>query len=188
MIRYLQGRIISKKEKFIVVEAGGFGYKVFVSEKTLEKMPKTGEEIKLYCFLDVKDKALDLYGFLSEPELEFFELLESIRGLGPKAALKIASLGPLEKIKERILTQDQKLLEKISGIGRKKAMAVVLELSGKIKNISQKKKKEEIDEAQKALVALGFSRHQAKFALSQVSENIKEVEQRIKEALKILGK
>ena len=188
MISYLQGKIIFKKNKHIVLSVKGVGYKVFISEKTLAKMPEIGKEVEIFCSLDVKENSLNLYGFLTEGELEFFEILESIRGIGPKAALKIASLGTLEEIKEKIKSKDEKLFEKIPGIGRKKAMTIILELTGKIEDISQDKKVKEVDEAENSLVSLGFSRQQAKFALSKIPENIKEPEEKIRKALKILGK
>ena len=179
MISYLEGKIILKKEKFIILNVQDVGYKIFLSRITLSKIPEIGKILKVFCFLNVRENALELYGFLNEKELEFFEVLDSIRGVGPKAALEISSFGPLEKI-------DEKLLEKIPGIGRKKAMAIMLELTGKIKNISLKKS--EINESEEGLVNLGFSRQDAKNVLSKVPPDIKDPEQKIKEALKILGK
>jgi len=189
MIAYLQGKIIIKKEKFIVLDVQGVGYKVFLSKKAISNLPEIGKIVKLFCFLNVRETALDLYGFLNSKELEFFEILEGIRGVGPKAALEISSLGPLEKIKERILKQDEGLFEGIPGIGRKKAAAIILELSGKIRDIDKKYgPPASRDETEQGLVGLGFSRQQAKEALSKVPKDIKEPEQRIEQALKILGK
>ncbi len=188
MISYLKGKIILKKEKFIVLDVNNIGYKVFVSKKTFSKLPEIGEVLEVFCFLNVRENALDLYGFLGSEELEFFKILEDIRGVGPKAALEISSLGPLEKIRERILAQDEKLFEEIPGIGRKKAMTIILELTGKIKDVSKKKKTADVDEAEEGLISLGFSREKAKAALSKIPKDIKDSEQRIKEALKILGK
>ncbi len=188
MISYLRGKIILKKEKFIILDVNGVGYKIFLSKKTLSKIPEIDQNFKVFCFLNVRENSLDLYGFLDSKELDFFEILDDIRGVGPKAALEISSLGPLEKIKERILSQDEKIFEGIPGIGRKKAMTIILELSGKIKDISQKKKTVKVDEAEESLISLGFSREKAKTALSKVPKDVQDSEQRIKEALKILGK
>ncbi len=174
-----------KKEKCIVLNVNGVGYKVFLSRKTLSKIPEKGEELKLFTFLSVRENSWELYGFLEEKELKLFEMVEAIRGVGPKAALEISSLGPLEKIKERIEVQDSSLFEGISGIGKKKAMTIVLELSGKIKDLSPKKKGE--DEAEQALVNLGFSRQKAKEALKGIPRD-RDSEKRVKEALKVLGK
>ncbi len=187
MISYLEGKIILKRDKFIIVEVAGVGYKVFLSRQTLLKLSEISQDIKLFCFQNVKEEALDLYGFLTYDELDFFETLNDIHGIGPKAALEIASVGPLEKIKERILAQDEKIFEGVSGIGSKRAMTIILELTGKIKMLGQKSKGS-VDEAESALIQLGFSKQQAKDALSQVPSDIKKTEDRVKLALKNLGK
>ncbi len=188
MISYLSGKIILKKDKFIILEVNNIGYKVFVSRATFYRLPEIGENLKLFCFQNVKEEALDLYGFFTYDELDFFETLTDIRGVGPKAALEISALGSLEKIKDRILMQDEKIFEGIPGIGSKKAMTIILELTGKIKMLSGSKSKGPADEAEDALLQLGFSRSQAKDALKQVPANIKNTEERIKQALKNLGK
>src|SRR3989338_1573451 len=143
---------------------------------------------KIWCFHNVKEDASDLYGFFTYDELDFFEVLMDIRGVGPKAALEISSLGSLDKIKDRILAQDEKIFAGIPGIGTKKAMTIILELTGKIKMLSATKSKGPADPAVDALTQLGFSQQQAKDALRAVSPEIKGVEDRIKQALKNLGK
>ena len=185
MISYIEGRIILKRDKFVIVKVGGIGYKVFVSSKTALKLPEIWQDVKLFCFQNVKEDALDLYGFLIYDELDFFEVLMEIRGVGPKSALDIAALGSLEKIKDRILANDEKIFEGIPGIGAKKAMTIILELTGKIKMQSNAKSK---DPAEDALIGLGFSKEQAREALKAVPAHIKDMEERIKMALKMLGK
>src|SRR3989338_958095 len=165
MISYLKGSIILKKDKFIIVETGGIGYQVFVSSQSMLKLPEIGSDIKLFCFQNVKEDALDLYGFLTYDELDFFEVLMEIRGVGPKSALDIASLGSLEKIKDKILAGDVKIFQGIPGIGAKKAMTIILELTGKIKMLSNAKSK---DPAEDALTQLGFTKQQAIDALKSV--------------------
>lgn len=189
MISYLQGKIVIRKDKFIILDVNGVGYKVFLSKKSLAKLPEIEKPLKLFCFLNVKENIMDLYGFLNHKELEFFEILDNIRGVGPKAALEISSLGSLESIKERILSKDETLFSEISGIGRKKAMTIILELTGKIKDVSKAPvfAKVPADEAEQSLVSLGFTRQQAKDALAIASKDIKDTEQRIKAALKVLG-
>ena len=184
MISYLSGKIIIKKDKFIITEVNNIGYKVFLSRKTLLNLPEAGENVKLFCFHNIKEDASDLYGFLTYDELDFFEVLNDIRGVGPKSALDIASLGSLEKIKDRILKEDPKVFEGIPGIGSKKAMTIILELTGKIKTLSSLKSKESIDEAESALVQLGFSRQQVKDALSHIAPEIKDTGERVKQALR----
>jgi len=186
MISYLSGTIILKKDKFVIIEVAGIGYKVFLSRQTLLKLPEIGQNIKLFTYQNVKEEALDLYGFLTYGEFEFFETLMDIRGVGPRSALDISQLGSLDKIKERILQQDEKIFEGIPGIGAKKAGTIILELTGKIKMLGQKS--QSADEAENALVQLGFTKQQAKEALGYVPAEIKKTEERVKAALKILGK
>lgn len=188
MLAYLNGKVILKKDKFIILEVNNIGYKVFLSRQTLLKLSETSDNIKLFCFQNVKEDALDLYGFLTYDELDFFELLMDIHGVGPKAALEISILGPLEKIKDRILAQDEKIFAGIPGIGAKKAMTIILELTGKIKMVNGAKSKASADPAEDALTQLGFSHQQAKEVLKSVPADIKDMEGRIKAALKNLGK
>jgi len=185
MISYLNGNIILKKDKFVIVEVAGIGYKVFLSRQTLLKLPEVGKDVKLFTFQNVKEEALDLYGFLTYGEFEFFEILMDIRGVGPRSALDISQLGSLDKIKERVLQQDEKIFEGIPGIGAKKAGTIILELTGKIKILGQKS--QSADEAENALVQLGFTKQQAKEALGYIPPEIKNAEERVKAALKILG-
>ena len=198
MISFLNGKIILKRDKFIILEVNNVGYKIFLSKPSLLKLPEIGESsnlakpsddghgVKLFIYHNVKEEALDLYGFFTYEELEFFEVLMDIRGVGPRSALDISALGSLDKIKDRILKQDEKIFEGIPGIGSKKAMTIILELTGKIKMLGQKKGS--ADEAVGALTQLGFSKQQAKDALSKVSSNIKNTEERVKFALKNLGR
>ena len=184
MISYLDGKIILKRDKFIILEVNNVGYKVFLNRQALVTLPEIGENLKLFTYQNVKEEALDLYGFATYEGLEFFETLMDIRGVGPKSALDISALGSLEKIKDRILKQDEKIFEGIPGIGEKKAMTIILELTGKIKMLGQKKGSADV--AEDTLMQLGFSRQQAKDALSKVSS--KDPEERVKQGLKNLGK
>lgn len=190
MISYLSGKIIAKKENFVILEVQGVGYEVFVSARSMEIMPEIRQELKLFCYLDVGERSLKLFGFLSYEELELFKIIRNIQGIGPRAALEISSFGSLEKIKKEIEKSDTKFLEGLSGIGKKKAAKIILELSGQFKAAEKQKPKEPAvdDEALSALMALGFSKNQAKEALSQMSPEINDSQQKIKEALKILGK
>lgn len=185
MIAFLSGKIILKRDKFVIIEVAGIGYKVFLSQQNLFKLPEIGQDIKLFTYQNVKENALDLYGFFSYDELDFFETLMDVPGVGPKAALQISVVGPLDKIKDKILKQDENVFAGIPGIGTKKAQAIILELTGKIKMLGQKSVS--FDEAENALLGLGFSKQQAKDALSQVSPNLPS-EDRIKQALKLVNK
>lgn len=187
MISYLSGEIILKKENFIILSVNGIGYKIFLSQKTIEKISEKTQNLKIFCYLNVRENLLALYGFLTYEELELFNLLEEISGIGPKAALKIASIGSVEEFKKAILSQNEKFFDNISGIGKKKIQKIILELTGKIKEVS-KEKTTEIDNAQEALIGLGFSKEKAKQALSKISQDIQDTNERVKQALSILGK
>ena len=197
MISFLEGKVILKKDKFVIIEVAGIGYKVFLSRQTLLKLPASAEAsagkpqiapVKFFIYHDIKEDKSDLYGFLTYEELEFFETLNDIRGIGPKAALELSVVGPLEKIKDKILKQDENVFAGIPGIGQKRAMTIILELTGKIKQLGSASAKASADEAENALVQLGFSKQQAKEALSHIASDIKNTEERIKLALKNLGK
>jgi len=187
MISYLKGKIIFKKEKFIILDVNNIGFKIFVSQKTLDKLNEN-TNAEIFCYLNVKENALDLYGFLYLEELNLFEIVNNIPGVGPKIATEIASFKTLEELKKRIEEKGAKAFEGIPGIGRKKAQTIILEISGIMKEISKQKNEEKKDEeVEKALKNLGFSRNQIKEALSKIPQNI-NTEEKIKEALKILGK
>jgi len=192
MISYLTGKILNKDSNFIILRVGDVGYKVFVNAATLADF-NVGSEIEIYTHQHVREDALDLYGFRSMEELEMFELLLSISGIGPKSALGVLAVGSVEDIKESISRGDPYLLTKVSGIGRKTAERVVLELREKVGHLSLNNKAtggttlasgEEID----ALMALGYSMQQARDALRAVDVNIKDSGERIKAALKSLNK
>lgn len=187
MISYLQGKIIFKGGKFIILDVRGIGYKVFLSQKTLNKISQQSQNLKVFCYLNVRENALDLYGFLDQRELESFEALIELPSIGPKAALEISSLGPIEKIKEALEKEDEKVIKEIFNIGKKKAQIIILELSRKIK-LPPKEKQVSEDEAYQALINLGFSRPKVKEALAKIPKDITETEKKIKGALKILGK
>ena len=187
MIAYLNGKVILKAEKYIILDVGGLGFKVFIAQRTLNKISQNTGNHKLFCYLSVKERAFELYGFLDQKELESFETLIDIPSIGPKAALEISSLGPIDKIKEALEKEDEKVIKEIFNIGRKKAQIIILELSRKIKSPPKKKLVSE-DEAFQALINLGFPRIRAKEALSKIPEEIQDQEQRVKEALKLLTK
>lgn len=185
MIYTILGKIVKIGEDFIVLDIGKISFKIFCSENTLKKC-EIGKEKKFFVFLYKREDALNLYGFLNEKELELFEILESISGIGPKAALSLSVFGSLENLKKALEKED--FYRKIKGVGRKKIQKIILEITGKIKEISFKKKEREKDEVIEALVSLGFSKKMAREALNEVPSHIRNPQERIKEALKILGK
>lgn len=187
MIAHLQGKIILKKEDFIILDVKGIGYKVYLSKRTLTKIPENEKFFKLFTFLYLREEKMELYGFLNFQELELFEILKGISGVGPKSALALSSFGSLEKLKEVLKSPDEEFFREVKGIGKKRIQKIILEITGKIKDF----KKEQIsskDEALEALKSLGISSQMAKTALLKVPKEIKDPENRVKEALKILGK
>jgi holliday junction DNA helicase RuvA len=190
MISHLKGKIILKKEKFIIISAGNVGYKVFV----MSSFEKVGDEIELFTHLNVREDALALYGFAEYKELELFELLISVTGIGPKAGMGILALADPETIKIAIAKGDSSILTRVSGIGKKTAERVILELGNKftisdVENMEDKTK--EIgnhSDALSALISLGYVPNDAKKALANLSPEIKDVGEKIKTALKELGK
>lgn len=187
MISHLQGTIIFRGKDFIIIDVNGVGYKVFLSDKTLSKLPEKETLLKLYTFLYWREKAVELYGFLTLEELKLFELLNDISGIGPRTALQLTSFGSLEQLKNEL----NKGKVDIKGLGHKKLQKIMLELTGKIKELQKApagNQEYEEDEALEALVSLGVKVQHARSALRQVAPEISDIKMRIKEALKILGK
>jgi len=187
MLALLEGKIELKTDKFAIINIQGIGYKIYCSSRILEKLIPE-KEVKLFIHLYHRENLLDLYGFLSFKELEFFELLISISGIGPKAGLAVLSIASLKDLKVSIASGQVNLLTKVSGIGKKTAERVILELRSKILvSGDDVRKLVSDDEAIDALVSLGYAGRQARDALKQVPAKVKQVESRIKQALKILG-
>ena len=186
MIGSIRGKIFLKTDKFILVETNGVGYKVNVSPDVLGQNKKVGEEITLYTHTHVREDVLDLYGFLNLEELNFFEMLLNVSGIGPRSALAILGVASIETLRKAIGTGDTSYLTKVSGIGRKTAEKIVIELRDKVgKDETGATLQGELD-ALEALRALGYSQNQAREALKKVGGNL-ETNAKIKEALKILG-
>ncbi|MDO8524637.1 MAG: Holliday junction branch migration protein RuvA [bacterium] len=192
MIAYLSGKIIKKADNFVILDVNGVGYEVFLSEASMGKLPEQGSDFKCFCYLEANERAMRVYGFLTFEELELFKVIRNIQGAGPKASLEISSIGSLEKIKALMDKGNLNFLDGISGIGEKRAQKIILELTGKIKGLSNLSKKEkellENDEAYLALTKLGFSREKAKKVILELPKDIKNTQERIKVSLQILGK
>lgn len=192
MISSLEGKITLKAEKYALIETGGIGFKVFCSEKTLSKIPQIGQTVKLFTYLSVKENGWDLFGFLTFDELEMLELLITIPGIGPKTAANILSFASVDDLQEAIVLGDETILSRVSGIGKKVAQKIVIELRSKVKKLAKGTgdKFKVVDEIEiiDALVALGYKVYEARETLKQMPEAIKGVENRVREALKRLGK
>jgi holliday junction DNA helicase RuvA len=190
MISYLAGTIIAKQDSFIILNVSGVGYKVFVSEKTLDSISKNEQEVELFCHLHVRENTLDLYGFTSMPELELFEMVGDISGVGPKASLQISSIGSVEDFQKAITQRDERFFAGVHGIGKKKVQKIILELTGKIETLgagsARKTVSDEDQEVIDALIALGFPRAKAREALSQIPADLKATEERVRASLKVV--
>ena len=132
MYSFIKGKIDSKHTECVVIETGGIGYKIYTSLKSLSAMGAAGDDAKLYTHLHVREDAMLLYGFYTSEELICFELLISVSGVGPKAALALLSSHTASKLSLAIISGDYKILKEAPGIGLKTAQRVVLELKDKI--------------------------------------------------------
>ncbi len=188
MISFLRGRIINKGLNYAIIETHDLGYQVFAGETLLNDL-KIGAEIELYTHHQVKEEASDLYGFKSLEDLELFELLLTVSGVGPKSALGVLSIAAAGDIKEAIVRGDADLLTKVSGIGKKTAERLVLELKNKVirsggatvtLNSALSSGGDEID----ALMSLGYSLSEARAALNLVDAAMTDSAARVKAALK----
>jgi len=194
MIAQLTGKLESQEKNFLILTVAGVGYKIFATAETLETLHKskkrTGQETKLWTHLAVRENALDLYGFLKKEELNFFEMLITISGIGPKTALGILNVATIETLTDAIVSGDNSYLTKVSGIGQKNAQRIILELKNKIKDIgdsANKNIKAEMD-AIDALKTLGYSTKEAATALQQIDPSITDIGEKIKASIKLLGK
>ncbi len=191
MISSLEGIILLKGEKFFVIEAGGVGYKAFATQETLHKIPEKGRQIKVWTHEYIREDARELYAFLHYAELELFELLISVSGIGPKGALNVLAIAPADTLKKAIAAGDTSYLTRVSGIGKKLAEKIVLELKEKLSGrgviVDAPELKDEADVLE-ALMNLGYTQRDARNALAKVPPGVMSVEDRIKKALKALGR
>jgi holliday junction DNA helicase RuvA len=199
MISRLTGKIVHIDPKYIVLDVNGVGYKVATTVDIMTKIGKEGEkekDVTMWTYLAVRETALDLYGFTSLSELNFFELLITISGIGPKTALGILNSASVQALQTAVQTDDTSHLIKIAGIGKKVAEKIVMELKDKVDKFTHtEESKTAMKEAQKndndaleALKALGYSQNEARDVLKEIPKSITKTNEKIREALKILGK
>ena len=204
MIAYVKGTVeyTEPESGLVVLENQGMGYNILIPGKEFSLLPSYGEEVKLYTHLNVREDAMQLFGFLTRDDLVFFRLLIGVNGIGPKAALGILSVFGADELRFAILANDVKTISKAPGVGAKTASKLILELKDKIsledafeKKFTEKEtvsgesgKNTNADEAVQALVALGYSSTDALRAIRKV-EGAKQmdVEDILKAALKHLS-
>ncbi len=186
MISHIRGTVLHLDLKYIVIETSGIGYKVSVTPETVTNLTHhNGKEVTLWTYLVIRDDAHTLYGFGSREELDLFEILISVSGIGPKTALGILSTAPHAHIIEAIGSGDPVYLSKSTGIGKKNAEKIILELRDKIGEGSIGLGASAGD-ALEALTALGWSDRDAREALQATDRNA-SVPERVTQALKRLG-
>jgi Holliday junction DNA helicase RuvA len=188
MIGSIRGKITQKGTGYIILESGNVGYKISVSQNLLASLKKD-QDLYLVIHTYVREDQISLYGFEKLPELEFFELLLTVSGVGPKSALGIMSLASLDMIKSAIVGEDPSVFTKVSGIGRKTAERVILELKEKIKGEEDRSPvAREHSDAVDALLALGYNQQEARDALKKVPKEVTALSEKVRVALRNLGK
>lgn len=175
MIHHLKGDITEREEDYVVIDVNGVGYKVFVSSET-----QLSGKVMLFCFMHYTGKDVKLYGFKEKENLAFFKDLMKISGIGPKAALQLASIAPMDEFKEAVKREDKDVIKKVLKIGRKKGERVIFE-------VARRQIKIEKDDAFEALKGLGFETKDIDAVLEQIPKD-KDKEEKVKEALKLLDK
>lgn len=186
MIAFLRGRIINKNANYLIIETSDIGYQVFVGENFWNDV-RLGQEIETYIHHQIREDASDLYGFKTLDDLELFNLLLTVSGVGPKSALGVMSAASASDIKETIVRGDANLLTKVAGIGKKTAERLVLELKNKVLRSGSSSSaladgsvgSDELD----ALMSLGYSLVEARSALSLVATDVVDSGERVKAAL-----
>lgn len=190
MISFIKGTILETGNRYLVLDIHDIGYKAYVTDNTLASLT-LGQEITLWTYQVVREDALDLYGFIDKREKGFFELLISVSGIGPKSALNILSLVSTESLVSSIRSGSASHLVKVSGIGRKTAEKIVLELSDKLGGMLGSEMSVTMSsdmDVIEALKALGYETNEAREALKKIDKDIQDTGAKVKAALKQLGK
>ena len=200
MIRFIKGIVVDIEENFLILENHGIGYRIFTPASVLERYVRVGEEIKLHTYMNVREDAMLLYGFLTADDLRLFELLLGVSGVGPKAGLGILSALSADDLRFAVLSDDAAAIAKAPGIGKKTAQKLILELKDKMSLEDAFEKKlahgqdlpeitgtDETSEAVMALTALGYASTDALRAVRAVDgHETMDVEALLKASLKNL--
>ena len=209
MFYYIEGKLAHLDYGFAVVDAGGVGYKMTITQTTYESMPphlsvSESPLVRLYTYMAVREDGVELFGFATDSELEAFKMLITVSGIGPKAAVAILSLFTPDKLAIAIMNEDTKAIAKANGIGTKTAARVILELKDKVSkvygdNISAPEASSsarnsvpagssKLSDAQSALLVLGYTKSEIVAALRGVDISNKETDDIIRLALKNLSR
>ena len=201
MISYIRSELVAVEKEKVIIDVGGVGYGIFMPESAMGLLPQIGNEVKLYTYLNVREDAMQLFGFLTRDDLEIFKLLIGVSGIGPKGGLSILSKLTADDLRFAIMSGDSKAISAAPGIGKKTAEKVIIELKDKldieqILNPSDSETKSAIktdssanevqSEAVQALVALGYGSTESLKAVNKVNSENMTVEAVLKQALKNL--
>lgn len=185
MIAYLKGNILQKTTNFLVVENNGIGYKILVTPEVLEK-GSVGSEIELYIHHKSSDDGQVLFGMPDFATLQFFDLLITVTGVGPKMGLAIVSAAKIETLRQAIGSGDAAIFTRMSGVGKKTAERIILELKNKIQEAGLPGTTETHSDVYDALINLGYNAKEVRDILPKLQSA--DMSDQIREALKILGK
>lgn len=195
MFAYIKGNLEIKTKGYIVIDVAGIGYKIFMSEKSIEELKEVGEMVKVHTYLKVREDDMSLYGFNTNEELRMFELLLSVSGVGAKVAIGMLSNITPSSFVLAVVTEDVDKLKKLPGIGAKTAQRIILELKDKLKTenkqneqmqeeiIQKEEQNDRVKEAYQALQVLGYSTKEIKEALEKVEIETLSVEEIIRKGL-----
>ena len=198
MIKLVKGKLEIKMTGFVVIDVGGLGYKVFMSDNSIEKLGNIGDNVKVYTHHHVREDDISLYGFCTMEELRMFELLIGVSGVGAKTALTMLAVIDPSNFALAIISEDVATLTKIPGIGAKSAQRIILELKDKLKkeNIDKNSTiqmiqpisgENKMQEAIEALQVLGYNRKEIEKAFSKLEKASLTTEELIRKGLNILS-
>ncbi len=189
MIAQLEGKIVGMRKNAVILMVGGVGYQVAVSAYTLGKLAGR-DQVLLHIHTHVREDMLALYGFLEEEELDMFELLISVSGIGPKVGLSLLSIADVKTIRLAIVSKDPNVLTRVAGVGKKTAEKLIVELQNKVVAVAGDENSDASasQDALEALTSLGYSITDAREALKLVPADVIDISARIRGALKNLGK
>ena len=201
MYAYIKGSLEEKSSNYVVVETGGIGYKIFMSNIAINNVGEIGDKVKVYTHYYVREDNISLYGFLSNEELRMFELLLQVSGIGAKSAISMLSNISPSSFALAVLTNDINALKKIPGIGAKSAQRIVLELQDKMKKetlanaeeveqveITSQVDSQNVTDAIQALQILGYNKREIDKAFEKIANKDVSTEELIKKGLILLSK
>ncbi len=188
MIHGLSGKVKALGLNRVVIDVGGVAYKVYIP-LNVEKPPRIGQDIDIYTYLHVREGGMDLFGFFVEEGLQLFEALISVSGVGPKSAMSILGVGSVDQITAAIAKGEPELLRRSSGVGRKTAERIIVELKDKVMPSGGKEAvrlAESDQDVFEALLSLGYPRKKAEEVLRELNPDLSDVRDRLKEALRLI--